>query len=345
MVEDRGAPRVRPLGARSVAAGVAVAAVVCAGWVLQVRASARDRRLLSPPGRLVDGGGHKLHLLISGDGPGGPTVVLEAGGMATSPQWALIQPGIAGFARVVSYDRAGLGWSERGPRPRDARTIAGELHTALLNAGLPGPYVLVGASLGGPYATVFADLYSDQTAGLLLVDSVHPDQMQRLPPKAQRALGALRLANRVLPVLARVGLNHLVDVTAVLLAGLPSKLPQEAAAQLRAFAHWPGHWAAIQDEVSVWDDTMEQMRLAMHGATLNSLPLTVLTSPDNPGMEAMRQPWLDMQADLARMSKKASHLVLDGVGHIAMATEPGPIAALIQAVHDMVDHSRVHTEA
>ena len=124
--------------------------------------------------------------------------------MATSPQWALIQPGIADFAKVVSYDRAGLGWSEQGPRPRDARTIARELHTALLNAGLPGPYLLVGASLGGPYATVFADTYRDETAGLVLVDSVHPDQLQRLP--AQRSgLSALRIANQALPMLARLG--------------------------------------------------------------------------------------------------------------------------------------------
>ena len=134
----------------------------------------------------MDAGGHKLHLLIMGEERGGPTVVLEAGGMATSPQWALIQPGIADFARVVSYDRAGLGWSEPGPKPRDARTIARELHLALRSAGLPGPYVLVGASLGGPYAAVFADSYRDETAGLVLVDSVHPDQLQRLPPEAQR---------------------------------------------------------------------------------------------------------------------------------------------------------------
>lgn len=98
----------------------------------------------------------------------------------------------------------------------------------------------------------------------------------------------LRLANRVLPGLARLGLTHLVDVTGILMAGLPSKLPAEAAAQLRAFAHWPSHWAAVDDEISAWDLTMDQMRRAMHGEGLHGLPLTVLTAPDNPGMEAMR---------------------------------------------------------
>ena len=315
----------------------AILAVACAGLVFQVLATARDRARLSPPGRMVDAGGHRLHLLITGLERGQPTVVLEAGGMATSPQWALIQPGVAEFASVVSYDRAGLGWSERGPQPRDARTIARELHTALRNAGLPGPYLLVGASLGGPYVTLFADTYPDQTAGLVLLDSVHPDQLQRLPAQAQRALSALRMANRALPMLARLGVTHLVDVTGVLLAGLPSKLPAAAAAQLRAFAHWPGHWAAILDEVSVWDDTMEQMRNAMHGTRLQRIPLAVLTGPDNPGMEALREPWLAMQRDLASLSGDSTHLVVEGAGHIAMATQPEPIQQLIQAIHDMID--------
>lgn len=336
MGDHRKATRSR-VGVWSVAAGAAIAWVAWAGLVYQTWATGQDRRRLSPPGRLVDAGGHKLHLVIAGEDRGGPTVVLEAGGMATAAMWALIQPGIAEFARVVSYDRAGLGWSESGPAPRDARTIARELHTALLNAGLPGPYLLVGASLGGPYAAVFADTFPDETAGLVLVDSVHPDQLQRLPPQAKQALGVLRLANRVLPGLAKLGLTHLVDVTGILLAGLPSKLPAEAGAQLRAFAHWPGHWAAVDGEVSAWDDTMDQMRRAMHGAGPRGLPLTVLTAPDNPGMEAMRDSWLDMQRDLASFSSNASHLVIEGAGHISMATEPEPTHIVIQAVEHLID--------
>lgn len=329
---------IRSRGLVVAAAGAGLlAAVVVGGTLFQLAATARDRRRMSPPGRLVDAGGHQLHLLISGNARRAPTVVLEAGGMATSPQWALIQPRIAEFAQVVSYDRAGLGWSEPGPRPRDARTVARELHTLLENAGVPGPYVLVGASLGGAYATVFADMYRHETAGLVLVDSVHPDQLERLPRQAQQALAALRFANRVLPLVATLGLTHLMDVTHLLLAGLPSQLPPDAAAQLRTFAHWPRHWAAVLDEVSVWDNTMGQMRDAIGGGTLRSLPLVVLTAADNPGMEAMRSAWLEMQRDLAGMSAEASHLVLYGVGHIAMATEPEPIAKLIEAVRDLTE--------
>jgi len=339
MADPRSVTRPR-FGGWLVAVRNVLAAAVCGGLVYQRWATARDRRRLTPPGRLVDAGGHKLHLLVMGEERGGLTVVLEAGGMATSPQWALIQPGIAEFATVVSYDRAGLGWSQPGPTPRDARTIAGELHTALRDACLPGPYVMVGASLGGPYAAVFADTYRDEVAGLVLVDSAHPDQLERLPPQTRRALAGLRMANRLLPMLAGLGFTHLVDVTGILLAGLPSKLPADAAGQLRTFAHWPGHWAAVDAEVSAWEATMEQMRRALQGR-LRDLPLTVITAPDNPGMEAMRDPWLDMQRDLAGASSTVRHQILDGVGHIQLATEPEPTRRLIQAVREIVDNHRV----
>lgn len=195
----------------------------------------------------------------------------------------------------------------------------------------------MGASLGGPYVTVVADMFRDETAALVLLDSVHPDQLNRLPPPSQRALAALRVANRVLPMLAALGLTHLVDLTGVLLGGLPSKHPADAASQLRTFAHWPGYWSAVYDEVSVWDDTMEQMRRAMDHGALQELPLVVLTGPDNPGMEAMEEPWLDMQRDLARASTAVTHHVVQGAGHIAMATEPEPIQKLINAVRALVD--------
>src|SRR5262245_43792309 len=89
----------------------------------------------------VDAGGHRLHMLVVGDA--GRTVVLESG-LPGGLGWQHVRGPVARFARVVTYDRAGIGQSEPGPLPRDARQIATELHTALHNAGLPPPYVLVG---------------------------------------------------------------------------------------------------------------------------------------------------------------------------------------------------------
>src|SRR5215470_3844721 len=118
--------------------------------------------------RKIDVGGHSLNLLIGGHGS--PTVILEGGFGEGIAGWSLVQKEIANFAQTVSYDRAGLGQSELGPKPRSARQIATELHTALQNAGVKPPYVLVGHSLGGPYVRVFADLYPKEVTGMVLVD-------------------------------------------------------------------------------------------------------------------------------------------------------------------------------
>jgi pimeloyl-ACP methyl ester carboxylesterase len=116
----------------------------------------------------VDIGGRSLNLLIGGKGS--PAVVFEGGFGAGIASWSTVQKDVAAFAQTVSYDRAGLGQSEVGPKPRSAKQIALELHTALEKAGVKPPYVLVGHSLGGVYVRVFADLYPKEAAGLVLID-------------------------------------------------------------------------------------------------------------------------------------------------------------------------------
>ena len=103
-------------------------------------------------------------------GSGTPTVVLEAGAGSSLEEWVKVQPEVSRFARTISYDRAGNGLSERGPTPRDGRRVATELHAALHHAHAPPPYILVGHSLGGPYIRVFAGMYPDEVAGMVLVD-------------------------------------------------------------------------------------------------------------------------------------------------------------------------------
>ncbi|MCC6233531.1 MAG: alpha/beta fold hydrolase, partial [Verrucomicrobiales bacterium] len=111
---------------------------------------------------------HRVRAVVRGTGS--PTVVLEAFGSAPAELWNRISRDVAEFAPVFSYDHAGHWGSEPGPKPRDARQIAMELHAALAAAGRRPPYLLVGYSFGGPYTRVFADLYPSDVAGLVLVD-------------------------------------------------------------------------------------------------------------------------------------------------------------------------------
>src|SRR2546422_2954561 len=136
--------------------------------------------------RKIDVSGHNLNLLVGGEVT--PTVVFEAGFGAGLTSWSTVQSNIAKFALTVSYDRAGIGQSEAGPKPRAAKQIALELHTALQNAGIGPPYVLVGHSFGGIYVRVFADMYPKEVAGMVLIDPSQEtfDDWTRTHQEAQR---------------------------------------------------------------------------------------------------------------------------------------------------------------
>src|SRR2546428_13430360 len=129
---------------------------------------------ISAPGQLVDLGGWRLHLNCTGQvGASQPTVILEAGAGGFSVDWSLVQPEVARFARVCSYDRAGLGWSELGPRPRTLRQVVWELHTLLEKAGIRPPYVLVGHSYGGILARLYTFTYPLWVVGIVFEERGH----------------------------------------------------------------------------------------------------------------------------------------------------------------------------
>jgi pimeloyl-ACP methyl ester carboxylesterase len=151
------------------------------GMAYQRLGESRDRRLYPPPGKLVNLGTHRLHLRE--EGQGSPTIILEAGLMSTNLSWTDIRRKLAESYRVVTYDRAGLGWSDIGPMPRTAERIVDELHSLLELAAIPAPYVLVGHSFGGLTMPLFAARYPEKIAGMVLVDPVVPAEWN--PPSEQ----------------------------------------------------------------------------------------------------------------------------------------------------------------
>ncbi len=140
---------------------------------------------VSPEEMLVDIGGRRLHLTSMG--AGSPVVILEHGMATTSESWAQVMAGVAPFTRVCAFDRAGRGKSEPAPTPRTSADMVADLRALLERAHVPGPYLLVGNSLGGANARLYAHDHRDDVLGVVLVDSMHPDQCARfektLPPE------------------------------------------------------------------------------------------------------------------------------------------------------------------
>ena len=170
------------------------------GATYQWLATRQELAATPPPGQLVDIGGYRLHLWCTGDGA--PAVILDTGLGGSSADWGFVQPEVARFTRVCSYDRAGMGYSDPGPSPRTARRIASELATLLVHGGIAGPVVLVGASIAGLEVRVFASDHPERAAGLVLVDASHEDQAHEVPAMA-----------RYVPLLSTFGVLRLFGVS------------------------------------------------------------------------------------------------------------------------------------
>ena len=158
--------------------GAILVTLPAVGFVYQSLSNRQDAKRNPEPGRLVDVGGYRLKANCMG--AGSPSVVLESGLGDMSAEWTRVQPEIAKFTRVCSYDRAGYGGSDAGPMPRTSAQIARELHTLLQNAKENPPYLLVGHSFGGYNVRVFNGTYPNEVMGIVLVDATQEDQYSLL---------------------------------------------------------------------------------------------------------------------------------------------------------------------
>ena len=120
-----------------------------------------------------------------------------------SGSWRTVVDEISKTNRVCLYDRAGLGKSDPAPKlPRTSQDVANDLNALLTNAGVPGPYLLVGHSYGGLHVRMFASQFPDKVIGMVLVDSAHPDQDERwlaaLPAPAPNETESIQMARQFL---------------------------------------------------------------------------------------------------------------------------------------------------
>ncbi len=275
-------------------------------------------KLWVPPGELVSVGTHRLHIYCLGEKNEKPTIVIDSGLGGFSLEWRKIQNKLSDTYQICSYDRAGYGWSDPGPFPRTTRTLVAELNMLLEGVKISPPYVLIGHSFGGYNMMYFAKTFPDKVAGLVLVDSSHPDQANWFPsvypdlPHGRRR--ARFISTPKLPA------NFPLDYRETAYHLMSAKKARNAM-----------RFESMNFEISGNQVT--------NAGTFPKIPLVVLTRgervwPKNQEGEQLEISWVRLQNELARMSDNSTHVIADSSGHFIHLDQP---ILIEEAIRGMVE--------
>jgi len=260
---------------------VAVLVIAGAGAAYEQIGRWRDPHRFRQQGRSVSIG--DLRFNINCTGQGRPVVVLDSGFGVPALGWALVQPGVAKFTRVCSFDRAGYGWSDPGPEPRTSERIAVELHDLLNAAGETGPFVMAGHSLGGFTIRVFNKLYPAAVAGVVLVDAAAEDEDARveaivpadIKARKNRPTWSVRLNRWWRPLRINLGVRRLETVTGWGVDDSDRRLPSALRQELSYLQHQGKTERTMDAEAAGFDASIAEVRRA---GTFGNKPLIVLTA-------------------------------------------------------------------
>jgi pimeloyl-ACP methyl ester carboxylesterase len=294
------------------------------GTIFEPKAEATDAKAYPPVGQLVDVGGYRLH--INCISSGSPTVVIDAGLGDWSTSWGFVQAEVAKTTRVCTYDRAGMGWSDAGPLPRDAAQFAKELHTLLQNANIQGPYVMVGHSMGGFVVRIFAHDYSSEVSGVVLIESMNPRQIAEPATEGQSQPNLQSRVYSVLTGLARAGAVRVLARPVMNLLS-PQVVPNENAYYSR--------FVRTQSMQSTRDESLGLSASAAEAADVKSfgdLPLIVLTGR----LHHDPSDWQAWQTELLQLSSNSQHLFAENSAHTVQIDEPDAATAAIVKMVDLV---------
>ena len=323
-------------------ADVAVIAAVSIGsWGASLPGAAAP----PPTGKLVDLGGHRLH--VNCTGRGGPVVVVETGLGDFSFDWVLVQRRVAAFTRVCTYDRAGYAWSDPGPQPRTFAQLNLELRDALSKLGERGPFVLVGHSYGGPVVRNFALTYARDVAGVVLVDSAFEGMRVGIGGNKTLRLGE-DARGRPIPAPR----EEISDADEPAVPAEPAK-PQPLDPMYRALP-------AGEQKLRAWAQPLPQLEVAeasqrewsseyfakwlarSQAGTLGAIPLVVLTRAEGGYRDAdvkaaeLERERREGQAMLAKLSSDSRQVIVRS-GHSMNLEAPEDVA---KAIREVVEAAR-----
>ena len=292
--------------------------VLCCGFCYEQYCLSRRVHLVQPQGQLVDIGNRKLHLHVRGTGS--PTIIFESGMGDGAAVWDDVVAGMSQKSTVVTYDRAGYGWSDPNPNA-DVHSIVDDLRTALDAQGITGPYLLVGHSIGGLYARAFYYHNSQEVVGIILVDSTHEDQFDRLPePIKQR----MEFMDAVLPVVresARFGIPRLISGKGI---------------HGPSYTSLDSYCREFENRVSI-GRKMREMELPF-----DDLRMSVITAgelwqvPRDVSANEVKALWIEMHQEIASRSSDSVHQIVEDSGHHVLGDAPEKIRQEIEIMVDAI---------
>jgi pimeloyl-ACP methyl ester carboxylesterase len=314
-----------------------------------VASAAPGDELYARPGRMISAQGTRLNFYCMGKGS--PTVVFDSGWGDWAPVWTIVQPEVAKWTRACSYDRAGAGFSDPGPMPRSSVRIAAELHSALHNAGIPGPYVLVGNAFGGNNVRTFAALYTADVAGLVLVEAdvvSSPEELRghaKLVASMRECRDAIASGKPLPQVPASPGSPARSCAQRFFFRGLPEVMWSPALnAKLLELA---------QTKVAMYDSYISEMEqvpgdelyLEQHSHSLGSRPIRVLSTgshgihsldasrPPDPEQQKYQQEVARQQAKWLELSSNAQQLFTDKSSEYIPFDQPTLVVDAVREVY------------
>ncbi|MBD2580472.1 alpha/beta hydrolase [Oscillatoria sp. FACHB-1406] len=228
-----------------------------------------DRQL--PPGQRFDIGGYSLHLCIAGTGQ--PTIVLDhsLGGV----EGYLLLDKLAPLCKVCIYDRAGYGWSDRSPYPRTSQQIAKELDALLTAAKIEPPYILIGDSFGSYNVRLYANLFPEKVAGIVLTDGLHEEEMLALPC-ALKLLKLFFISGFIMSIIgSSLGLVRIIKDLGIFEILKPElrKFKQTPLQDTKRSFCRSKHWITMTREMLSLEESARQVSLAKQ---LSDIPIASL---------------------------------------------------------------------
>lgn len=260
-----------------------------------------------PVGDMVDIGDYSLHMYAAGQKTNLPTIILESGSGTPSSvsDWRYIQPELAKMTRVITYDRAGYGWSDGANNDRTSEQIVKDLHKMLEVSGEKGPFILVGHSFGGYNMQLFAYHYAEQTAGLVLLDSSLLGKSPKLTDSTLFFQGALRK----LGVMRLMGGLGILPVPEAVLSDDRSK----------AFLYRNFYNEDQQSEMRFLSTTDEKQLEIVQKEGLGDIPITILSSRAE---EKEHKDWQTAQDALLQLSTNSQRKIVEHSSHYIHHDQP-----------------------